>query len=807
MMKAPGRDLEALFATGASGGLPDRHLLAQFAATRDESAFGAIVVRHGPMVWGVCRRILRDPHDAEDAFQATFLVLARKAGSIARRERLAGWLYAVAHKTAVRARAMASRRRARERPVAEMPEPEAARDRDRDDLLAILDEELGRLPERFRMPVVLCDLEGRTQKDAASQLGCPPGTVSSRLSRGRAMLASRLTRRGVTLSAASLAASLVREAESASLPAGLIGATAWAASLFAAGGAAGTVPAGVLNLAGEVLRMMVLSRLKIAVPVLLALAGAGLIWNGIAGAGPQAQAPRPAQPPPAKATAPAPPKWAHMTSDTGFESWVRLEDGRNLWKSDEYAGVHDPASGTELFYQRGEPIVRRPEPVGVNPDGSRDVGYALDRAGVRPLDPAEIRRRTAPEGRRIVGGNFASDAEVADLDGRRCLRIDMSRPDSLGKLRLAEQTWYDLETGRPVRRREILQLGEQSRYKREYRTTTIAYGGTGPADIYAVGVPAGTPIVDEETLNKVKLPPTLQQAFEGAAECIERLPRSLRIVDDGNYGLQLTYWSAPEGYLEASAANARGHDSPRIYDVGPPRSFFADHQASSKVEIPRALRTRPGRDLPADALAAWLPIDKSVNVHLNDGKTQYDLTRLVDGTGKRNQVRVHVLRGDSFDSLPKPIQETWGYAFDNRRNIEVVPAEPGTPQGRVTIKVEYPQIRRLYEADPEHGYAVARKVEWSGLDGARMRFRTDSKAVRWAQLPGGIWYASEWTQLHHLDRFDASGKPEAEQQADSTRTRRVVITPMDPERFPPDIFDGQKFLDAARKEGAKIQVD
>jgi hypothetical protein len=285
-----------------------------------------------------------------------------------------------------------------------------------------------------------------------------------------------------------------------------------------------------------------------------------------------------------------------------------------LRSSEEYAGVHDPASGTELNYPGYSPVVMRPDIVAVKDDGSRDVGLALDRAGVKPLDPAQMRRRMTEEGRRIEGGNFASDAQVVNLDGRHCLRIDMSRPDSLGQLRLSEQTWFDVEMLRPIRRRKILQLADQKKYKREYRTTIITYVDSGPADIYGVGVPAGTPIVDEATLDKVDSPPAIQVAFNSAARVIERLPLSVRVVEDGDYGLRLTYWSAPEGCLAAWSAFVRDHNDTRIHGNLAPRSFFADHQTSSGVEIPRILRTRPGDDLPADALAAWLPIDKSVNV-------------------------------------------------------------------------------------------------------------------------------------------------------------------------------------------------
>src|SRR5262249_42961899 len=146
------------------GGMTDGQLLECFLTRRDEAAFAALVRRHGPMVLGVCRRMLHNPHDAEDAFQATFPVLGRKAATIARRELLGNWLYGVAYRTALDARAAAARRRVREKQVSEMPEPEASASEDVwRDLRPLLDEELSRLPDKYRVPVVLCDLEGRTR--------------------------------------------------------------------------------------------------------------------------------------------------------------------------------------------------------------------------------------------------------------------------------------------------------------------------------------------------------------------------------------------------------------------------------------------------------------------------------------------------------------------------------------------------------------------------------------------------------------------------------------------------------------------
>src|SRR5436305_5459780 len=148
------------------------------------------------MVWGVSRRVLRNHHDAEDAFQATFLVLVRRAASIASKELVANWLYGVAHQTALKARAMVAKRRGRERQVEVMPEPVIAEQEPWPDLQPVLDEELSRLPDKYRTVVILCDLEGVTRKEAARQLGCPEGTVAGRLARARAMLAKRLARGG-----------------------------------------------------------------------------------------------------------------------------------------------------------------------------------------------------------------------------------------------------------------------------------------------------------------------------------------------------------------------------------------------------------------------------------------------------------------------------------------------------------------------------------------------------------------------------------------------------------------------------------
>ena len=260
------RHLQTLYRCGVTGHQSDEQLLERFLARRDEAAeeaFTAIVQRHGPMVLGVCLRVLGDRHEAEDAFQATFLVLARKAASVIRRDKVANWLYGVACRTAKQARGRTARRRAREERVGMSPHIEPSDGDLGDELRGILDEELARLPARYRAPIVLCELEGLSRQEAARRLGVPEGTISSRLARAKSQLRDRLARRGLGLPMVVLSAALVREAGAATLSDALIESTAQAAMCVAAGStASAAVAASVVSLTEGVLKTMLLTKLK-----------------------------------------------------------------------------------------------------------------------------------------------------------------------------------------------------------------------------------------------------------------------------------------------------------------------------------------------------------------------------------------------------------------------------------------------------------------------------------------------------------------------------------------------------------------
>lgn len=259
----PGSVLHAVARLTAADPRTDAALVRAFLAGPDEAAFAELVRRHGPAVFGVCRRLLGPTPDAEDAFQATFLVLVRRARSTEWREALGPWLYGVALKVARKSRAARARHRTRERPEHPMSEPTTA-PAEPDDAGAVLDEELAALPARYRVPLVLCELQGTSRRDAARELGLAEGTLSSRLARGRKLLRARLVRRGAAPAIGGLAVAV---------PAELAGATVRNAARALARSAGG-VPVAILSLTDEVAKTMVV-KWKLALALCAALVGFG----------------------------------------------------------------------------------------------------------------------------------------------------------------------------------------------------------------------------------------------------------------------------------------------------------------------------------------------------------------------------------------------------------------------------------------------------------------------------------------------------------------------------------------------------
>ncbi|HZV06097.1 MAG TPA: efflux RND transporter periplasmic adaptor subunit [Gemmataceae bacterium] len=271
--------------TAEAGGASDAQLLDRFSINRDEAAFELLLRRHAQIVFDVCLRVLHDLHDAEDAFQATFLALARHAGSIAKREAVASWLYKVAYRSALTARSQRARRHSREKLCGGTEHlsvsPDADSFTENQELRGVLDQEIGRLPERFRAAVVLCYLEGKSVNEAAMLLGCPRGTVASRLARAREHLRVRLAGRGLALTAA---LAIFTQANAATRPLALIPSLTAAALRYTTKGAAasGVLSPRIIALTEEVLRAMFLHKVKTGILVLIVFVGILLVGSGLA---------------------------------------------------------------------------------------------------------------------------------------------------------------------------------------------------------------------------------------------------------------------------------------------------------------------------------------------------------------------------------------------------------------------------------------------------------------------------------------------------------------------------------------------
>jgi RNA polymerase sigma factor (sigma-70 family) len=434
----------------------DRLLLSRFTRARDEEAFAELVRRHGPLVLGVCRRILGHRDDAEDAFQATFLLLARKAPAVAWRQSAAPWLYAVAYRLACKARSTRHRRNRAEPLAADPPGPAA------DPLAPLawqevrlaLDEELGRLPAHLRSPLVLCYLQGQTRDEAAAGLGWSVATLKRRLERGRALLRDRLTRRGLAFAAAGWGAALAGPSVSAARAAD----TARAALVYAAGGAAPAPVAALLK--GAAMPLALKSRAALALLVVALGAGAAA-WAVQRPAAPPADAP--AAPPPASPPADGlgDPLPAGVVARLGtsrlrpggsVEHLAFSPDGKRLasWSQELYVTdalmVWDAATGREL---------RRADLPGVSVKG---WGWSAEARAVLELgdqvlflwDFADAKAHRPPAVAHPGIRTVAMPAEGSDVEGDGCYAVS---PD--GKY-LAVGRSGRLDKGRPIILRELV---------------------------------------------------------------------------------------------------------------------------------------------------------------------------------------------------------------------------------------------------------------------------------------------------------------------------------------------------------------
>jgi RNA polymerase sigma factor (sigma-70 family) len=472
--------IREVLAAGADGRLSDAQLLDAF-ARGEEAAFALLVRRHGRLVWGVCRRVLRDWHDAEDAFQATFLVLTRKADSVRKRASLGSWLYGVAFRLSSQLRRRLAIRRQHEGMVHPSP-PGPAPDEEISlrEALAILDEEVGRLPDKFREPIVLCYFQGKTNDDAARELGCPPGTLKDRLLRARERLSARLAGRGVTLPAGALAVLLAAGAAEAALPAALVRSAA-----------AGVVSAEAIRLAKAMTRAMTMTKVKLLVLGVLAVGllgtGAGVVLRQAApGAppGPAAADDGKGEQPRAKADLhndPLPPGALARLGTVRLRHGARVTsiaftgDGKEMLTAgpDGVVRVWEAASGRPL--RRFGPSDKPAAPA----HDADDPALDLDLPGTRPT-------ALTPDGRTAALVDRDNVVHVWDLAaGKESRRI---KPDGIdgpldivlspdGKTLLIAPPPFDIALSDPSRGKErVLRGGRLIRHGGEYTLWDVATG-------------------------------------------------------------------------------------------------------------------------------------------------------------------------------------------------------------------------------------------------------------------------------------------------------------------------------------------
>ncbi|WP_010040604.1 RNA polymerase sigma factor [Gemmata obscuriglobus] len=428
----------------------DGQLLEAYSDHRDGAAFAELVRRHGPMVWGVCRRMLPNRQDAEDAFQATFLVLVRKSASVRPAERVGNWLHGVAVRSAQKAAAA----RRRERPVENVPDPAVVESGVWRDVLPILDEEVGLLPDRYRSVIVLCDLEQMTRAAVARRLGVPEGTVAGWLARARALLGRRLARRGVGTPA--LAALISERIVSATVPASVVRTATEAANQ------SGFVPVGVATLTEGVIRAMFLNKIRVAATALFV--GCGVMASGaVLLTRPTAAA----QPPRSETTATAPQTEHPVSGSTeGYIRVARSEMSAARYKvifckALEAVGEHFEQIYADAYTGKIEAVRRIPDKrkVVVELRAAEEGGYSVnvrvlhEAATGKPerrdvdLEQVVLRRLCArPEGRadQTVPSRVR---EPGDSEGDTNKRLQKEVDELRERVRALERNLSDRESG------------------------------------------------------------------------------------------------------------------------------------------------------------------------------------------------------------------------------------------------------------------------------------------------------------------------------------------------------------------------
>jgi RNA polymerase sigma factor (sigma-70 family) len=533
------RHLHRLALTPVGPEPSDRQLLRHYAVSRDEAVFEVLVRRHAALVWGVCRRLLAQEHDAEDAFQATFLVLLRKAGAVRFQESVAGWLHAVACRVARKARVAAARRRCHESQAEARPGSDPFAAVEWQDLRQVLDEELGRLPAKYRAPLVLCHLEGLTYAEAARRLGWPEGTVSGRLARAREKLRTRLAERGVVLSVAALTAAL---ASQTAAPSAVVAAAQRLAAVCALGEGAGSP---VAALAQGVLRAMHVARLTAVTALALVVLTAGVLGYRLSASGSQRESPA-ASPQPASGN--QPPKTDLFGDPLPLGALARMGTVRLRQPYPQVA--FSPDGKTLLSIRVNDPFVRT---------WDLNTGKLLRHKQLEgPQDLALSDLAFAPNGKALAGweSNRHSLLVYEMPTGKQLRSISVGDKLQLGRAALAPggkvvaAALNDLGRGKRVIRLWGLATGrERQLLEHEEFEADLAFSPDGKL----LGAARRDGVLRLWDVAAGKLLHVLPS--EAQAQCLAFSPDGKMVASGGNYGT-VQFWDVATGKEQAAIRGA-----------------------------------------------------------------------------------------------------------------------------------------------------------------------------------------------------------------------------------------------------------
>jgi hypothetical protein len=498
--------------------------------------------------------------------------------------------------------------------------------------------------------------------------------------------------------------------------------------------------------------------------------------------------------------------WAHLVYRDGSETWVCLDDGKFLMKLVRDSQppsyyLRDPATRTEQRYDFFREIrLSRPEVwvLGTNRNG-KIIPLDVDELTFSDSDLARPRRSTDEDRSKLAA---VVDFDIVTEDGRRLGHFSHQRRDALGELQVSKELWVDLATKLPVRIRSWgFAAGSATRVARE---GTYEFLEKGPSDLYDLGVPRTIPIVSQietETETEQAIPAEARRAIAGAKSAVRRFPHRFRVLKiEGANQQTITYVDSGDAHPFGWAVGDEA-----VGTVG--RYFSADCQDTGRASRKYAELTAEAAfnlsvPIPADEISQAFPFASSVYTVLIDGRRWFVLTRTSVNPPKS---QLQVLTASSSRDIDD-LESQWEFADWNWTELATGKSSEAAPPGQMLVHAERVDLKNDWFVDPARDYTVARHVEYRLNDGKWEKRET--RAVKWEHLPDGPWYVSAWETRRRglVTGIDKDGK-RTQQEEEIIDCVRLLITPLRPEDLPAGIFDGDKFLDAAKAAGAQLRVD